>query len=326
MRLLSLSALALAPLLLPPPALTQSPAPAAAPAAPASAASHSDPALARLLDHWHPGGAPLTISLDRAACPAACPSYSITLNATGSGAARLTYSGRDHVLLAGTHTASIPAADLLKLVAEFRAANFASLAGTYTDSADSAPGRTVTLKIGAASKSVTDRANAPAALTQLEQSIAAITGLDRWTTGRWTTGRSTTAATATGNSPAPDSTIAALQHEAWDFHSATPANAALLIAAANSGATDAVNSLLQLGVPPNQRDAAGHLPLFAAIEANHPDTVQALIAGHADTSLKSSDGESATDLATELGYDEITRILQSASGQTPPPARPPHPE
>ncbi len=280
---------------------------------PPQASSQSDAALARSLAHWHPGTAPLTITLDRASCPAACPSYSITLSVTGSGPARITYSGRDHVLLTGTHTASIPSAAAASLVEQFRAANFASLAGNYTDSGDSAPARTITLKIGAASKTVIDRANAPAALTQLEQSIATVTGLENWTTGNW----------------APDSgTIAALQHESWNFRAATSANAALLIAAANSGATAAVNTLLQLGVPPNQRDAAGHLPLFAAIEGNHVDTVRALLAGHADTSLKSSDGESSTDLATELGYDSIVQILAPSQPPLPPsaPTRPPHPE
>jgi len=89
-----------------------------------------------------------------------------------------------------------------------------------------------------------------------------------------------------------------------------------------------LDTLLQLGVPPNQRDAAGHLPLFAAIEGNHVDTVRALVAGHADTSLKSSDGESATDLATELGYDSIVQILAPSQPPQAPsgPTRPPHPE
>jgi ankyrin repeat protein len=311
MRLFALALAAI--LLLSPAALAQSSTNSTAtPASAPEASSPSDPAFARALARWHPGTAPLTITLDRASCPAACPSYSITLNVTGSGPARITYSGRDHVLLTGTHTASIPSADAAKLVEQFRAANFASLAGNYTDSGDSAPARTVTLKIGAASKRVVDRANAPAALSQLEQSIATVTGLENWTTGNWS----------------PSGTIAALQHEAWDFRAATSANAALLIAAANSGATDAVNTLLQLGVPPNQRDAAGHLPLFAAIEGNHADTVRALVAGHADTSLKSSDGESATDLATELGYDSIVQILAPSEPPQAPsgPTRPPHPE
>lgn len=281
----TLASLALAVAFLTSPVNAQS----AAPAAP----SPTDAALTRALAHWHPGAAPLTITLDRAACPAACPSYSVKLDGDG----HITYSGRDHVLLTGSHASTIPAADVARLVAEFRSANFPSLAENYTDSGDSAPAHTITLKIGAASKTVIDRANAPAALTGLEQSIVSATGADRWTTGTWT---------------GPNSTIAALQSEKWDFAAATPANASLLIAAAGAGSTEAVQSLLKLGVPPNQRDAAGRLPLFAAIEGNHPEVVRALIAGHADTSLKSSDGESAIDLATELGYDSIGQLLKPA--------------
>jgi ankyrin repeat protein len=151
----------------------------------------------------------------------------------------------------------------------------------------------VTLIIGAASKTVVDRANAPAALTDLEQAIAATAGVERWTIGN-------------------GATIAALKAEGWDFHAATAANAGLLIAAAGAGNQPLVESLLQLGVSPDQRDAAGHLPLFAAIEGNHADVVRALMAAHADMGLKSSDGESAVDLATELGYDAIAQMLQPA--------------
>jgi hypothetical protein len=255
--------------------------------------TQNDAALTRALAHWHPGAAPLTITLDRASCPAACPSYSIKVDGDG----RITYSGRDHVLLTGIHTATIPVAEVAKLVAEFRTASFPALAENYTDSGDSAPAHTITIKIGSASKTVIDRANAPAALTGIEQSIGSATGADRWTTGVWS---------------GPKGTIAALQSEKWDFAAATPANAGLLIAAAGAGSTEAVQSLLKLGVLPNQRDAAGHLALFAAIEGNHPEVVRALIAGHADTNLKSSDGESAADLATELGYDSIGQILKPA--------------
>jgi hypothetical protein len=258
----------------------------------ASACAQTSGGFVKALKKWQPGKTPLRISLDSAGCESGCNSYTVTI----AGDGKVSYTGRDHVLVTGEHASMVPKADVQELVTAVRESDF-------TDLAQTRPGVmrfTLTVSVG------TERASASGeallgpgvrdTLGRLATSVLETSGAARWITGN-------------------DETIPALQAEKWDFKSTDPQHASLLVAASSAGNLALVKQLLALGAPVNARGLLGALPLFAAIDGHHADVVEVLLAAGADRDLKSADGEGALDLATELGYDDIASMLKPAPAE-----------
>jgi hypothetical protein len=215
---------------------------------------------------------------------------------TIAGDGKVSYVGRDHVLVIGEHAATVTKAQVEELVTALRESNFADLEQPRTGIARF----TLTVEVGAEKAAASGEAllgsGVRDSLGRLATSVLETSGATRWTLGN-------------------DETILALQAEGWDFKSTDPQHASLLVAASSADNLAMVKQLLALGAPVNARGVQGALPLFAAIDGHHADVVAALLAAGADKELKSPDGEGAMDLATELGYDDIVALLKQVPAE-----------
>jgi ankyrin repeat protein len=68
-------------------------------------------------------------------------------------------------------------------------------------------------------------------------------------------------------------------------------------------------ALLKAGAYINARDRAGRTPLMYAVRHKQRATVNFLLQHGADASLKDNNGATALDLATQLGFTDIVRML-----------------
>ena len=83
-----------------------------------------------------------------------------------------------------------------------------------------------------------------------------------------------------------------------------------LIAAARSGDTGTLKTLLHGGADPNQRWGVNDwTPLMHAIHKNQKASVQALIAGGADLNARCGNGDTALMMAAGYGYADIVQVL-----------------
>jgi ankyrin repeat protein len=84
-----------------------------------------------------------------------------------------------------------------------------------------------------------------------------------------------------------------------------------------------VQTLLDAGGNPDAKDGRGMTPLMLAVATDHqdPDAIRALLAHHADTSIRSLDGETALDWASKFGPTPAFEALKRAGA----PAGEPHP-
>jgi ankyrin repeat protein len=82
----------------------------------------------------------------------------------------------------------------------------------------------------------------------------------------------------------------------------------LLTSAADGSAAD-VRHLIQNGAHVNAQDRFGVTPLMQAVIGNNVTAVQVLIGAHADLNLRNIRGDTALDLAQELGRADIERLL-----------------
>lgn len=133
-----------------------------------------------------PAGIPadFRIALDRGPCFGTCPVYTITVSADGS----LTYDGRQFVDVVGEQTASLQASEVQELVDAVIAADFFSLADTYTVPATDLPSITMVVTLNGRTKSVyhyglgcgTDLNTAPSRLCDLEARLENIPRSNGW--------------------------------------------------------------------------------------------------------------------------------------------------
>jgi hypothetical protein len=253
-------------------------------AAPAFAQTSSN--FAKALKKWQPGKT-LRITLESPACEEGRNAYAVTI----SGDGKVTYTGRDHVLVTGEHTRMVTKAQVDELVTALRGFDFADLAQARPGVMRFTLIVEVSGEKAAASGEALLGSGVRDTLGKLATQVLGTSGAARWING-------------------DDDTIPALRAEGWDFRSTDPQHASLLVAASSAGNLTLVKQLLALGAPVNARGLLGSLPLFAAIDGHHADVVEALLAAGADKDLKSADGEGALDLATELGYDEIAAMLK----------------
>jgi hypothetical protein len=82
-----------------------------------------------------------------------------------------------------------------------------------------------------------------------------------------------------------------------------------LAKAAREGDLARLQSLLNSGADPNQRDANGNRPLLEAVAAGHLNAARALLAAGANPNLSSSGGQTPLIEAALGGHVEIARLL-----------------
>jgi hypothetical protein len=140
------------------------------------------------------------ITLERGACFGNCPDYRVTVHGDGlvefdtgdehfKGAAaqvHLEYNGHN-VLLPGRHTARVDPASVAQLFERFRAAHFFGLKKEYVYGATDNSTQVLTVRIGKASKTVTDyigtQAGMPQEVRDLEDAVDLVAGTARWVSG-----------------------------------------------------------------------------------------------------------------------------------------------
>jgi len=193
------------------------------------------------------------ITLHRGACYGSCPDYRVTIRGDGlvsfetggdhlAGTAakvHLDYNGHN-VLLPGSHTARVDPAAVAKLLERFRAAHFFGLKKEYFYGATDNPTQVLTVRVGKASKTVTDyigtKAGMPQEVRDLEEAVDALAGTARWVEGN-------------------AQTLAELDAAGFDYRSQAGAKLALAAArqfygyGASLGVEDLLIGLIDRGVP-----------------------------------------------------------------------------
>lgn len=123
---------------------------------------------------------PVEITLTRTVCYGFCPAYTVVI--TGDGEVRFT--GRAFVDAIGQRTATIPRADVERLVARFDEIGFDNLQNAYRAQVSDLPTYTLTLMRNGASKTVVDyggrSAGMPQAVRDLQDEIDRVAQTSRW--------------------------------------------------------------------------------------------------------------------------------------------------
>jgi len=90
----------------------------------------------------------------------------------------------------------------------------------------------------------------------------------------------------------------------------TPLHSAV---ATDAGATDIeiVRMLLDNGADPNARSQSGSTPLHTVAFTGDRASLELLMKHRADTAIRNKVGQTASDIATERGHEEVARILAS---------------
>ncbi len=146
------------------------------------------------------GHSDATIRLERGACYGSCPDYRVTVHSDGlvefdtdddhfrgtAAQVHLEYNGHN-VLLPGHHTAHVDPATVAGLLERFRAAHFFGLKKEYFFGASDNPIQVLTVRVGNASKTVTDyigtMAGMPQDVRDLEDAVDTVAGTARWVNG-----------------------------------------------------------------------------------------------------------------------------------------------
>lgn len=127
-----------------------------------------------------PPAADATITLTRGVCFGFCPDYTVTITADGA----VTYVGRRFVNVTGEQHATIPRADVQRLLAQFDRINFTSLNDAYRANVTDLPTYSVTLVRNGQRKSVVDygglSAGMPQSVRDLQQEIDRVAQTGQW--------------------------------------------------------------------------------------------------------------------------------------------------
>jgi hypothetical protein len=127
-----------------------------------------------------PDSGPVRITLERSVCFGFCPDYTVTI----SGDGQVAYEGRRFVNVAGRQSATIPAADVQRLLARFDAVGFNNLRDEYRAHVTDLPTYTITLERNGRTKRVLDyggiSAGMPEAVRELQGEIDRTANTARW--------------------------------------------------------------------------------------------------------------------------------------------------
>lgn len=211
------------------------------------------------------------ITLDRSGCYGTCPIYDVTIRGDGTVA----YSGGSFVLVEGEHRAATSKATVQCLLDAFRAADFWSFAPNYEAPITDSATYKLKLSIGGQQKEVVDYVGEaigmPKAVTELERLVDA--------------------AASTSFVRGDQSTIAVLEAENFDFHSAEAGT--LLVRAVQYAPDEVVLGLLAKGSPVDARepspfsDDPGPTAIEVAAQYGRTGVFQALMQAGAGKSLSS---------------------------------------
>lgn len=125
-------------------------------------------------------GGPVEITMTRTVCFGYCPAYTVTI--TGDG--EVTYVGRQFVNVTGEQHATIPSADVARLVQRFDEIGFDSLRDAYRANITDLPTTTISISRDGRQKTVVDyggtRVGLPQEVRALQSEIDRVAGTDRW--------------------------------------------------------------------------------------------------------------------------------------------------
>jgi hypothetical protein len=124
------------------------------------------------------------ITMQRTACFGTCPVYQLTIYGDG----RVVYAGTAYVAVQDSRTAQLTPAQVQQLLAAFEKANFFELKNEYTVNATDLPGVLTSITWNGRNKKVwhygaidqSELNPAPAALTELENTIDEIVNAQQW--------------------------------------------------------------------------------------------------------------------------------------------------
>ena len=124
--------------------------------------------------------APMTITLTRSMCFGFCPAYRVTIREDG----QVTYVGERFVNVVGERRATIPRADVERLLRHFEDARFDQLRDEYRAQVTDLPTYTITLERNGRSKMVVDYgglgAGMPRAVRDLQDEIDRVANTGQW--------------------------------------------------------------------------------------------------------------------------------------------------
>lgn len=178
------------------------------------------------------------ISLSRTGCFGTCPAYKVTIS--GTGAVHLRAGGNS--MIAGDFDWSIASGDVSELLKAFGAAQFWALNNRYVSNVTDNPTFVVSLKRGAALKSVTDYVGGyvgmPGSVSRLEHLIDTTSGAHSLVYG-------------------DENTLSRLQALHFDFHD--PRVAAVMNRRVGEASADEIAAFLDHGVSPDGLPASAAL-------------------------------------------------------------------
>ncbi len=123
---------------------------------------------------------PAVITLSRTVCFGFCPAYRVTISSDG----QVTYVGEAFVNVRGEQRATIPAADVQRLLARFDEIGFEQLNDEYRSAATDMPTYTITLERDGRRKRVVDYGGPgvgmPASVRELQAEIDRVANTARW--------------------------------------------------------------------------------------------------------------------------------------------------
>ena len=123
---------------------------------------------------------PMTITLTRSMCFGFCPAYRVTIREDG----QVTYVGERFVNVVGERRATIPGADVERLLRRFDDTHFDELRDEYRAQVTDLPTYTITLERNGRSKTVVDygglSAGMPRAVRDLQDEIDRVANTGQW--------------------------------------------------------------------------------------------------------------------------------------------------
>lgn len=123
---------------------------------------------------------PVEITLTRTVCYGFCPAYTVAI----SGDGQVRYEGRAFVDAVGQRTATIPAADVQRLVERFDAIGFDELQDEYRGQMTDLPTTTITLARNGRTKTLVDYGGTsvgmPRAVRDLQAEIDRVANTSQW--------------------------------------------------------------------------------------------------------------------------------------------------
>jgi hypothetical protein len=123
---------------------------------------------------------PVTITLTRSMCFGFCPAYRVTINSDGE----VSYVGERFVNAVGERRATIPRADVERLLRRFDEARFDQLRDAYRAEVTDLPTYTITLERNGRAKTVVDygglSAGMPQAVRDLQDEIDRVANTGQW--------------------------------------------------------------------------------------------------------------------------------------------------